>query len=114
MVGTAGAVLKQQQRVLACGTVDLKIEAKRSSNRSVAQASHQLELTRIPLWPFLCQQRLKVADRQRSQGKSDAAGADSGQQLSRVLCEQKDSGEVGWLFQDLEQGIRCFLHECGG
>jgi hypothetical protein len=112
-VSIAGAErgFQHDEGVAASGDVAFEVEGQGASDGAFAEAGDQRALPGVPIGTKLGEPALDLGESERAQVEGHGAGADRGQQFAGVFGEQKNGGELGWLFQNFEQRVGCLLHK---
>ena len=114
MVVGLGGVAEEREGVGAGGEGLDEVEAERAASGAFGEAGNEGSLGCGPVRAGAGEESFDLLGGQRAEPDDTAAGADRRQELSGVFGEEDEVGVVGWLFEELEEGVGRFLHERGG
>jgi hypothetical protein len=104
---------EEKEGVGAGGGVGFEVEAEGLAGGSLGEAGDEGALPGIYVGAAVGEEHLDLFHWQCSQAHCGTAGADGGEELAGVFGEDDDVDSVGWLLEDLEEGVGGLLHEVG-
>ncbi len=113
VVGLGCGLAEEEEGVGAGGGVGFEVEAECLAGGSLGEAGDEGALLGIYVGAAVGEEHLDLFHRQCSQTHSCAARADGGEEFAGVFGEDDDVDGIGWLLEDLEEGVSGLLHEVG-